>query len=360
MTMTTITLSPGPPVTTGLIRARQPAGAAIIKDFQVAWSGASPGAAGLLFQAGSISKPITALTALELAARGQVSLDGDVNDYLTSWQVPGPNVVSLRQLLGHTAGLGVPFFPGYQQDAAVPSLQRVLDGTAPAVTPAVRPDPSRQRRFSYSGGGYAVVQQLIIDVTATSFVEATQALVLEPLGMTSSTFDQPLATALHQAAARPDWHIYPEAAAAGLWTTPEDLARFTCALTAAATGRPSPIAASTAAQMLTPHTPLPVKGEWNLLPLLGIRPPTDFGLGMFLHGQDRFSHIGGAHGFFSMLTAGPDGAGAVVMTAAGTFLPTFRLLSAISRDQGRTTFRQPVRKRLHGLPGIRTATRPRS
>lgn len=356
----TITQSPRPPMTAALARSRKPVGAAIIKDFQVAWHGASPGAAGLLFQAGSISKPVTALAALELAARGQVSLDGDVNDYLTSWQVPRPQVVSLRQLLGHTAGLGVPFFPGYRQGTEVPSLRQVLDGTPPAVTPAVRADPAHQHGFCYSGGGYAVIQQLITDVTAIPFAEAAQALVLEPLGMTNSTFGQPLAPRLHQAAARQDWHIYPEAAAAGLWTTPEDLARFTCALTAAASGRPSPIPARVAAQILSPHTPLPVKGEWNLLPLLGIRPPTAFGLGMFLHAQDRFSHIGGAHGFFSMLTACLDGTGAVVMTATGTFLPTFRLLSAISRDQRWTTFRQPAHKRLDALPGIRAMTRPRS
>jgi beta-lactamase family protein len=151
----TVTLSPGPPVIGGLIGSRQAAGAAIIRNFQVAWSGASAGAADLLFQAGSISKPVTALAALELAARGQVSLDGDVNDYLTSWQVPGPPVLSLRQ---------------------------VLDGAPPAVTAAVRPSPARRDEFRYSGGGYAIIQQLISDVTATPFDEAARTLALEPRG----------------------------------------------------------------------------------------------------------------------------------------------------------------------------------
>lgn len=177
--------------------------------------------------------------------------------------------------------------------------------------------------------------------------------------MTRSTFDQPLPPHLRQAAARHDWHIYPESAAAGLWTTPADLARYACALQAALTGRPSPIRPQVAAQLLTPHTRLPAKGEWNLLPLLGMRPPDTCGLGMFLHGDDRFSHIGGAASFFSVLTASTvDGTGAVVMTAANPSPFPFRLLRTISHEHGWTGFRQPARKRLHGLPGIRNLTQP--
>jgi CubicO group peptidase (beta-lactamase class C family) len=344
-------------VTALLQRSRKVLGVAVIEESGIAWSRATGGEADRLFQAGSISKPVTALAALELVARGQADLDGDVNRQLTSWQLPGPSPVSLRHLLGHTAGTGVPFFPGYPQGADVPELGQVLDGTPPSATPAVRADPARQGRFCYSGGGYAVIQQLITDVTGLPFADAARALVLEPLGMTRSTFENPLPAHLRPSAARPDWHIYPECAAAGLWTTPGDLARYACALQAALAGRPSPIRPEIAAQLLTSHARLPAKGEWNFLPILGMRPPDSCGLGMFLHGDDRFSHIGGAASFFSVLTASTtDGTGAVVMMAANPAPFPFRLLRAISDEHGWHGFRQPASKRLHGLPGIRNLT----
>ncbi len=351
--------SPGESVAALLRRPGKVLGVAVIEGSSIAWSLAAGGPPDQLFQAGSISKPVTALAALELAARGQADLDGDVNQQLTSWQLPGSPVVSLRELLGHTAGTGVPFFPGYRPGAEVPALGQVLDGVTPSVTPAVRADPARRGRFCYSGGGYAVIQQLITDITGLPFADAARALVLEPLGMTRSTFEQPLPPHRRPAAARPDWRIYPESAAAGLWTTPGDLARYACALQAALAGRPSPIRPQVAAQLLTPHARLPAKGEWNLLPILGVRPPDSCGLGMFLHGDDRFSHIGGAASFFSVLTASTrDGTGAVVMTAANPAPFPFRLLRAISDEHGWTGFRQPALKRLHGLPGIRNLTQP--
>lgn len=348
--MPAATLAPGSPVTALLERTRTVCGAAVIEGFGVAWS-RSTGGADPLFQAGSISKPVTALAALELAARGRADLDGDVNDQLTSWQLPGSRRVTLRQLLGHTAGLGVPFFPGYPQGAGAPALRQVLDGVPPSATPAVRVDPARHATFRYSGGGYAVVQQLVADITGLPFAEAARGLVLEPLGMTRSTFSQPLPAALRPEAARPDWRVYPEAAAAGLWTTPGDLARYVCALQAALAGRTSPVRAETAAAMLTPHARLPARGEWSLLPLPGMRPPDACGLGMFLHGSDRFSHVGGAARFFSVLTASrQDGTGAVVVTASNAAPLVFRLLRAISDEQGWSGFRQPARRRLDGLP----------
>jgi CubicO group peptidase (beta-lactamase class C family) len=356
-----MSLSPGPSVTALLERSKQVVGVAVTEQFGIAWSRVAGGAddplsqAGdPLFQAGSISKPVAALVALELAARGQVDLDGDVNEALTSWHLPGSQPVSPRQLLGHTAGLGVPFYPGYAQGAAAPTLLESLDGAPPSVTEAVRANPALLGKFHYSGGAYAVVQQLVADVTGLPFAEAARSLVFEPLDMTKTTFEQPLPAGLHAAAARQDWHVYPESAAAGLWTTPGDLARFACALQAALAGRTSPVSKETAAQMLTRHTALSGKGEWNLLPLFGIRPPDSFGLGLFLHGGDRFSHFGGAHSFFSAVTGSTeDGRGAVVMTASDASPYIFKLLRAISDDEGWAGFKQPAWKRLHGLPGLR-------
>ncbi|MGH3301656.1 MAG: serine hydrolase domain-containing protein [Streptosporangiaceae bacterium] len=349
--------APGAMVRALLPRYRKVLGVAVIEDAEISWSRVVGAPADRMFEAGSISKPVTALAALLLVAHGRADLDEDVNSQLTSWQLPGPCRVSLRQLLGHTAGTGVPFFPGYPQDAPLPTLVQVLDGAAPAITPTVRASAGRHGAFRYSGGGYAIIQQLISDVTGLPFADAARSLVIEPLEMTRSTFEQPLPPQLASAAARPDWHSYPEAGAAGLWTTPADLARYVCALQAAQAGRTSAIPAAVAAQLLAPHARLPVRGEWNVLPLLGVRPPDACGLGMFLHGDDRFSHIGGAASFFSVLTASAaDGTGAIVMTASNPAPFPFRLLRAISAEHGWTGFRQPARKRLAGLPGLRRLT----
>jgi CubicO group peptidase (beta-lactamase class C family) len=155
--------------------------------------------------------------------------------------------------------------------------------------------------------------------------------------MSASTFAQPLPTALQPAAARPDWHVYPESAAAGLWTTPADLARFAVAVAAAASGRPSAVRPEVAAGLLSARTPVPFRGEWMILPLVGLRRPRSFGLGMFGFGDGRFGHIGGAAGFFSVLVASvTDGGGAVIMMAGNAAPFPFRLLRAIGAEQGWT------------------------
>lgn len=229
--------APSEPLAAWLRRSSKVCGVAVIDGYGIAWTWRDGGGADRLFQAGSISKPVTALAALELAVRGEVDLDADVNERLSSWQLPGDCRVSLRQLLGHTSGVGIPFFPGYPQGSEQPALRQVLDGVPPSVTPAVRVDPAVHGTFRYSAGGYVVIQQLIADVAGVPFAKAARELVLAPLGMTQSTFSEPLTEDLRARAARPDWHVYPEAAAAGLWTTPDDLARYVCAVAAAWAGR---------------------------------------------------------------------------------------------------------------------------
>jgi CubicO group peptidase (beta-lactamase class C family) len=325
-------------------------GVAVIRAGEVVVAGANA-QPGVLFQAGSISKPVAAAVALELAARGQAELDADVNDLLTSWRLPGADGITLRHLLGHTAGTGLRFLPGYRPGAPVPTLLQSLAGSPPATTAPVRADPALKGGFRYSGGGYAVLQQLVTDCAGQPFAQAARELVLEPIGMKDSTFEQPLPAALHAAAARPDWNTYPESAAAGLWTTPADLARFVCALQACGAGRASALHQDVALQMMTPHQPLPARGEWMALPLFGLRPPDSSGLGLFLTGDEWFSHVGGAQSFFAMLAGSRTGqAGAVVMTATGSPRPMFRLMRAISDQEGWRRFRMRGRERVVSLP----------
>lgn len=194
-----------------------------------------------LFQAGSVSKPIAALGTLYLVQHGLLSLDQNVNDYLKSWKVPENEFtkkekVTLRRILSHSAGLTVHGFPGYEQGVRLPTLVDVLNGKKPEVnTDRVFVDTVPGSRWRYSGGGITIEQLLIEDVTGKSFASWMKKTVLNPIGMTKSTYEQPLsreyeslASSGHQdgfAVVPGRWHNYPEAAAAGLWTNPTDLAK---------------------------------------------------------------------------------------------------------------------------------------
>jgi CubicO group peptidase (beta-lactamase class C family) len=220
---------------------------AVVRGGRIAWArgygvAARDGAAvtpETLFQAASISKPVTALAALRMVEANQLSLDADINTALTSWKLPpGPGGAhaTLRQLLSHTAGTTVSGFPGYAHDAAVPALVQVLDGAPPANTRPIRIETPPGSAWNYSGGGYTVVQQAMIDRAGKPFPELLAETVLAPLGMKDSSFAQPLPASLLPRAAMPHDgkgepykggpYTYPELAAAGLWTTPSDLARF--------------------------------------------------------------------------------------------------------------------------------------
>lgn len=273
-----------------------------------------------LFQAASISKPVAVTGALRLVEQGLLDLDADVNDYLTTWKVPQSGGwqprLTLRQLASHSAGLTVHGFPGYQRDAARPTLVQILNGAPPANTPPIRVDTVPGTQFRYSGGGTSVIQQLMMDVTGEPFPDLMRALVLDPLGMTASGYLQPLpesrrheAASGHRTGAGPvtgQWHVYPEMAAAGLWTTPADLARFALGIQRSYAGEPGSILAQAMArEMLSPQVPR--EGEW-----------THLGLGPFLAGEGetaRFGHSGGNEGFRCLMVAYRSGRfGAVVMT----------------------------------------------
>jgi len=224
---------------------------AVIKDFEIHWAKSygvadvetgRPVDTGTLFQAASISKPLTAMAALALAQEGRFSLDDDVNALLESWKVPASPLtaeapVTPRSLFSHSSGADDGFgFPGYDPSAPRPTLVQILQGEAPSnVGPIVFGRPP-YRAMKYSGGGTTIMQLALTELTGTPFAELMRRKALDPLGMTASTYEQPIPDALAPRAARahngagrrmgPPWHVYPEQAAAGLWTTPSDLARF--------------------------------------------------------------------------------------------------------------------------------------
>ncbi len=279
------------------------------------------------FQACSISKPVAVFAALRLVDDGVLDLDADVNDALHAWKVP-PNGawqprISLRQLASHSAGLTTSGFPGYSSGAELPTTLQVLAGVAPANTLGVRVAMVPGVTFRYSGGGITIVQLLLEEATHRLIAELLHDLVLAPLGMQHSTYQQPLPAHLHELAAAAHlsdgspvdggWHVYPEQCAAGLWTTPSDLLAFATGVLSAAAGEPGALLSpATAEQMLTPQVPPSPAAE-------RIGSLNALGLGWFLRVEnDRttwFGHTGGNEGYRCHLLVNREtGDGAAVMT----------------------------------------------
>lgn len=223
---------------------------AVVKDFKIEWARTygvkdletkKPVTTETLFQAGSISKPVAAMVALKRVQEGKISLSENINNKLVTWKLPdneftAKKKVTLANLLSHTGGLTVHGFPGYAAGEKTPTLPEVLDGVEPANTAAVRVDMEPGTRFRYSGGGTTIAQLAIMDIEKKPYPEIAKQTVLGPLNMTNSTYSQPLPDQWRKKAAsghRSDGsvvpgkiHVYPEMAAAGLWTTPTDLAKF--------------------------------------------------------------------------------------------------------------------------------------
>ncbi|MXW65610.1 MAG: beta-lactamase family protein [Gemmatimonadales bacterium] len=293
---------------------------AVLVDGEIAWArgygladveSARPVTPNTLFQAASISKPVAALAALRLVESGRVDLDGDVNAHLTSWQVPGNEFteqapVTLRGLLTHRAGLTVWGFPGYGPDEEAPDGPGVLDGHG--NTDPVRVYKAPGESWRYSGGGYTVMQQLVADLHGKPFAEVMREEVLDPIGMARSTYEQPISPERRDDIAtgyRPNgdrvpggWHTYPEQAAAGLWTTPSELALYAREMQHAWKGESTRVLGEALArEMLTPDA-----DDWGLGPAIS-------------EDGERFRHGGSNQGFRCTFAAYIDGDdGVFVMT----------------------------------------------
>jgi CubicO group peptidase (beta-lactamase class C family) len=297
------------------------------------------------FQAASISKPVAASGLLTLVEAGELSLDSSVNSYLTDWKIPenaftAEKPITLRQLVTHTAGLTVHGFRGYAEGENVPTTQQVLQGAPPANSAEILPDTIPESIWRYSGGGYTVMQHVVENLHG-SFPEFMKSAVLEPVGMTRSTYQQPLPVEERENVSighRPDgsqvegkWHTYPEIAAAGLWTTPSDLAKWSLAVQRAYNGSTEEfISPATAKAMLTPNA-----HQWGLGP--GV-----MGSGDSL----RFSHGGANEGYrcYFMTFAKNGGQGIAIMTNGDLGSPLFsEIMRSASKHYGWNTHNQQVR-----------------
>jgi CubicO group peptidase (beta-lactamase class C family) len=297
-----------------------------------------------LFQAASISKPVTALAIMHLVQVGKLDLDTDVNRYLKTWKVPDNEFtrqtpVTLRELLTHSAGITVHGFAGYEAGAALPTLVEVLNGEKPANNDPIRVDIVPGKTWRYSGGGYEIAQQVVMDVTGVPFPKIMQDVVLKPLGMNHSTYQQPLPPNLLAQAATPyradgtpvtgGPHVYPELAAAALWTTPSDLARYAIGVQQALSGKSERLLnVATTKLMLTP-----------VIERQAIGP----GIGGS-SAQPDFSHGGANDGYRCMFVAYENGDGVVVMTNSdrGDVL-TAEIVRTIAHEYGWPDYAPPER-----------------
>ena len=301
---------------------------AVIQDFKIHWAkayGVADVETGQLvdietmFQAASISKPVAAMGVLRAVQDGLFSLDDDINDILESWTLDGREFtrnrpVTPRTLTSHTSGLGDGFgFPGYDPEQPLPTTVQILEGHELSNVGSVFMEREPMTFFEYSGGGVTVMELALSDVRRRPFVDVLQEGVLAPIGMTRSSYAQPISPEHNQNAARahdnngesrgPKWHVYPEHAAAGLWTTPTDLARLILEVQRSARGESNRVLSQSMIQeMLNPVGVGPFAVGFTV---------SKIGEGWY------FSHGGSNWGFRALMLAHKvKGYGLVVMTNA--------------------------------------------
>jgi CubicO group peptidase (beta-lactamase class C family) len=304
---------------------------AVIHNYQIDWgrgygfadvSEKRPVTETTLFQAASISKSLNSLGVLKLVQEKRLDLKSDINKYLVTWKFPydeksNNKIITITNLLSHTAGLTISGFPGYAKGEVLPSVPQILDGQKPSNSGPVRSTIEPGKSLIYSGGGVTISQMIVMDITKQPYDVYMKENVLDPLGMTSSSFTQPplpsreklLATGyrVDGSEVTGKYHIYPEQAAAGLWTNPVDLCKYIIETQLSYKGE--------SAKVLTP--------EMTRLRLTRIL--EDAALGVFVNTRVTgsfayFNHNGGNEGFcctaIGCLNAGE---GVVIMTNTDSF-----------------------------------------
>lgn len=330
---------------------------AVIKNSKIAYvknygitdkTSKQPVTSQTLFQAASISKPVSAYAALKEVERGKINAEENVNSYLKTWKLPDNEFsktkkVNLKHLLSHSGGVTVGGFRGYAAGDSIPTLIQVLNGEKPANSPAIRLDKIPGGTLRYSGGGYCVMQQMLIDIEGKPYPELMKALVLGPLDMKSSTYDQPLSAGQLKFAATgylPNGsevpgkrHTYPEMAPAGLWTTATDLAKFIIDVQATLKGDSHKVISQTMAQQMVSPFIEPFEG-----------------LGIFLEKRNEtqyFNHGGWNEGFSSQIFANTkNGDGVAILTNGNQPELVYELVRAVATTYNWPDFQSPIYKKL--------------
>lgn len=272
------------------------------------------------FPVASISKWVTAWAVLDRVEAGELALDVPVARYLTRWALPpGPfdnDGVTIRRLLSHTAGLTddlgyLGFEPGQPLQPLEDSLNRAADAE-PGADGRVRVGIEPGSEWRYSGGGYALLQLVLEEVSGEAFADHVGRTVLEPLGMHDSTFELPdganVATLYDVDGRSVAPRRFTASSAAGLYSSVGDLARFAAAHAGAAAGG-GVLEPDTVALLRQPQATAFGTEIW--------------GLGTMLYAENgRGSHLIGHDGFNAPASTGtvrvdPATGDAIVVLATG-------------------------------------------
>ena len=332
---------------------------AVIRNYQVEWAKGYGWAdveekrkvnTETRFQAASISKSLNSMGVLKLVQMGKLDPEADINNYLKSWKFPYDSLsknkkINTLQLLSHTAGLSIHGFPGYERSDSLPTIPQILDGQKPANTEAVRSMFELGKRLEYSGGGTTITQLLVTDITGRKYAEFMQNEVLNPLGMKNSSFNQPtldtgnLATGYY-GNGKPvhgKYHVYPEQAAAGLWTTPVDLAKYIIECQLALTGKSNKVLSQPMMQKRLSHYI-----------------DSSSGLGVSLinkKGNIYFNHNGGNEAFLCTSYGSMQGGnGVVIMINGEDFSVVREMVNSVARVYNWESFYQPTFKKVVTVP----------
>jgi CubicO group peptidase (beta-lactamase class C family) len=334
---------------------------AVVHNYQIVWAKGygwadekekRPVTTETLFEPGSISKSFNALGVLKLVQEKKLDLNKDINVYLKTWKFPYDSVsknkkITLANLLSHTAGLSVHGFEGYNRFGKIPTLPQILDGKEPANSEPVRSMFEPGLRFEYSGGGTTISQLLLIDQTVMAYDQFIAKNVFQPLGMDHSFFTQPppadklsmVATGYREDGSEVDgkFHVYPEQAAAGQWTTPTDLCKYIIETQLAYEGRSAKVLNQEMTRLrLTPYI------------------DNSAALGVFIEnrgGSKYFQHGAGNEGFRGFYYGSLDGGNGVVVfvnSDEGRILS--EVINSVASVYEWKGFNKPVTKKVVTIP----------
>jgi CubicO group peptidase (beta-lactamase class C family) len=292
------------------------------KGYGVTKLGGPPVSPDTVFNAASMTKPLTAIAVMRLVQEGKVDLDKDVNSYLRTWKIPENQYtvmhkVTVRELLSHTSGIGTHNGEVIDPDKGVPTMLQMLNGEKPSTSAAVRVEAEPGTKYAYANGGFLILQLLISDLTGESFPQYMQDVVLRPLGMSHSTFQAPLPASFVAMAATGYWEngvngiapehfVKPALGAGGLWTTAPDYAKLIVELQREYAGKSSILLKRTTVRQM-------------LIPGIGPSDAVRWGLGVRVGGilpKIYFEH-GGSGVFQNDMVGYVGGDGVVVLTSGG-------------------------------------------
>lgn len=306
---------------------------ALIDNGKVAWSNGygnlssssdKPVTRNTVFQAASLAKPVTAFALMRMHDKGKIDINRPINAYLRSYQLAGTQpgaekLITFENLLNHSSGLSAGGYMGYVQGELIPTDLQTLLGQVPANTKPVALELIAGKQVMYSGAGYTLAEVALQDKFGKPFEQLMATWVLQPLDMQHSSFDMayPQQTKVEVALGHDStgavieggWRVHPEQAAAGLWSTAENLANLAVELTKGYHGNSDVISKRSARQMLAP-----VKPEEDLSAYFGGQPAMTF----VTDGEGErflFKHNGGNSGYRSFMIMYPEtGDGAVFLT----------------------------------------------